>query len=265
MINVELRHRLDLLADEYQQIRYIEHDPIAVPRGFEDPLDIEISGLLAALLAWGRRATILDKLADLCERMSYRPGDFVRSFSSAEASEKLSGFKHRTFNDADAFWLLRNLSLLLNRYGSIEACFAHHAGTEGSLENAIEGFSTELLEIDPDTPQRLRKHLARPSTGSACKRLCMFSRWMVRPGPFDFGIWKAFSPSQLVLPLDVHSGTQARSVGLLSRKTNDWKAALELTNICRTFDAADPCKYDFALFGAGVYGGLEEFAVDGVH
>ena len=257
-MNAELKVRLDALAEKYQDPAYIKDDPIAIPWGFDLHLDREISGLLAALLAWGRRSTILDKLADLCQRMSFKPSHFVTSFDPEYAATQLAGFKHRTFNDQDAFWLLNNLSLLVKRHGSIESCFAFHSGSGRQLERAIEGFSEELLTIDINSPSRLRKHVARPSTGSACKRLCMFARWMIRPGPFDFGLWRSFSPTALVLPLDVHSGTQARRIGLLNRKANDWRAALELTENCRSFDASDPCKYDFALFGAGVYGGLEE-------
>lgn len=259
-VNANLKTTLDLLARRYQDPSYIEHDPIAIPHGFDDPADREIIGLFAAILAWGRRSTILAKLHDLCDRMDYRPARFIRSFSSSSSVGKLDGFKHRTFTTEDAQWLCANLSLLLKKYECIEDCWALHG--KGSIENAIEGFSNELLSIDPGTPTRLKKHLARPSTGSACKRLNMYARWMVRPGPFDFGQWNSFSTEQLVLPLDVHSGTQARRVGLLGRKQNDWKAAMELTSNCKALDASDPGKYDFALFGGGVYGGLEEFYID---
>lgn len=251
-----LKETLDTLAERYQDPSFIEHDPIAIPHGFDDPADREIIGLFAALLAWGRRSTILAKLNELCERMDYRPARFILSFDREKAN-RLEGFKHRTFSSDDARWLSANLSLLLRRHKTVENCWAYYF--DGHIRSSIEGFSNELLTIDSLTPVRMRKHLARPSTGSACKRLSMYARWMVRKGPFDFGQWESFSASDLVLPLDVHSGTQARAVGLLDRKQNDWKATMELTTRCRFMDPDDPCKYDFALFGAGVYGGLEEF------
>ena len=255
----EFAEALESLALKYQNVEYIEHDPIAIPHGFDSPEDREIIGLFAALLAWGRRSTILAKMNELCERMNYRPADFIRHFNPATAEQQLAGFKHRTFTEGDALWTCANLSSLLHKYGSLENCWASYGQRESTIEHAIEGFSSEMMAVNPDTPARLKKHLARPSTGSACKRLCMFARWMVRPGPFDLGLWTAFKTHQIVMPLDVHSGKQARSTGLLRRNANDWKAALELTDACRKLDEDDPCKYDFALFGAGVYGGLEEF------
>jgi uncharacterized protein (TIGR02757 family) len=111
--------------------------------------------------------------------------------------------------------------------------------------------STTLLTIDDETPRRLRKHLARPEAGSACKRLNMYLRWMVRSGPVDFGIWSCLDPAELMLPVDVHVGRQARALGLLDRKTNDWKAVRRLTAVCRSFCPDDPARYDFAFFGVG--------------
>ena len=250
-----LRAYLDGLADRYERPRFVADDPIAIPHGFDDAGDREVIGLYAALLAWGRRTTIMNKLAELCERMRMRPYAFVRDFDASRDAARLDGFKHRTFQPIDARWLTHNLGALLRRHETVERLFARHL-PDGAPDAgpAIEGFSTALMAENPETPRRLQKHLARPSTGSACKRLCMYLRWMVRPGPVDLGAWTAIRPAQLVLPLDVHSGRQARALGLLTRTQNDWRAALELTEACRRLDPADPARYDFALFGTGAYG-----------
>ncbi len=250
-----LKPHLDRLVDRFETPDFIADDPISVPHGFSDPDDIAIVGLFAAVLAWGRRATILNKLADLCERMRYRPAAFVLNYDDTRDGPRLDGFKHRTFTSGDARTLTRNLRLLLERHGSLEAAFADHlAPMDADVGPAIQGFSMSALTIHPETPTRLRKHLARPATSSAAKRLAMYLRWMVRPGPVDFGLWTRITPAQLVLPLDVHSGRQARAWGMLHRKQDDWKSASALTAACRRLDSADPCRYDFALFGAGVYG-----------
>jgi len=190
----------------------------------------------------------------LSERMEYKPWAFVFHFDIERDQHKLAGFKHRTFQSSDAIWLFHNLSLLLKRFGSLERAFASFLSPDDeNVGPAIQGLSDLLFSIDGNTPQRLRKHLARPYAGSACKRICMFLRWMVRKGPVDLGIWDSIRPQQLILPLDVHSGRQARSLGLLDRKQNDWRAALELTHHCKALCPEDPCKYDYAFFGSGAY------------
>lgn len=246
---------LDTLVARFEQPAFIVEDPIAIPHGFDAPDDQAVIGLYAALLAWGRRATIMKKMAELCERMHYQPARFVRQFDASRDAERLDGFKHRTFQPVDAFWLTRALQAVLQQYGSLEAAFAAHLRpADPHVGPAIQGFSETVLTMLPDTPARLRKHLARPATGSACKRLAMYLRWMVRPGPVDFGLWTQIRPDQLVLPLDVHAGRQARALGLLTRKQNDWRAVLELTDACRRLDPSDPARYDFAFFGVGAYG-----------
>ena len=251
---LDLRAYLDGLVSRYERPAFIADDPISVPHGFDDPRDREVIGLYAALLAWGRRATIMNKLAELCERMRYRPYAFVRDFDEGNAA-CLDGFKHRTFQPADAVHLTRALSALLREHGTVERAFARHLAPDApDIGPAIQGFSESVMTAVPDIPHRLQKHLARPATGSACKRLAMYVRWMVRSGPVDFGQWTQITPAQLVLPLDVHTGRQARALGLLTRKQDDWRAVQEVTDRLRAFDATDPARYDFALFGAGAYG-----------
>ena len=252
-----MKATLDALVARYEQPAFLSDDPVSVPHAFDDPRDQEVIGLFAALLAWGRRSVVLAKLADLAERMGHRPFRFVVDFDGARDGARLEGFRHRTFQPADAIALTRALSAVLRRHGSLGALFASALPADAEhIGPAIQGFSETLLTEAPDAP-RLAKHLARPSTGSACKRLAMYARWMVRPGPVDLGLWADIPKRLLVLPLDVHTGRQARRLGLLTRPRDDWPAVLELTAACRAFDADDPARYDFALFGLGAYAGRE--------
>lgn len=248
----QLRLWLDPIVERFEQPAFILDDPISVPHAFDDPADQEIVGLFSALLAWGRRDIMLAKLGDLCERMNYRPRRFIHDLSPS--SNALTGFVHRTFNHDDALGLALSVQATLTRYGSIQRLFASAWGDSGTLDGALNHFSGVLLDGIPGQPQRMNRHIARPSTGSACKRLVMYLRWMTRPGPVDLGCWNVLGPEHLALPLDVHSGRQARVAGLLFRKSNDWKAAMELTDACRLLRPSDPAAYDFALFGTGSAG-----------
>ncbi len=249
---------MDPIVSRFEQASFIQDDPISVPHAFDDPRDRELIGLLAALLAWGRRDIMLAKLNDLCERMDFRPAQFIHDLRPT--SRALEGFVHRTFNADDAMGLCLSLQSALRDHGTLENLFCTGMDVQeerpgpDDLTAALSAFSHTLFNGVPGRPKRMRKHLARPETGSACKRLVMFLRWMVRPGPVDLGIWTTPSPADLVLPLDVHSGRQARAAGLLTRKQNDWRAVQELTAICRQLRPQDPSAYDFAFFGVGSSG-----------
>lgn len=255
-VSADTRVWLDALVARFETTAFVLDDPISVPHAFDDPADREVIGFYAALLAWGRRATILNKLGDLCARMRHAPAVFVRAYDDDRDGACLDGFVHRTFSSDDARSLTLGLSGLLKRYGSIEAAYAAHLGPADATGRrdvgaAIDGVAAALLA---NAPRRLARHLPRPSTGSACKRVAMYLRWMVRPGPVDFGQWTSLAPADLLLPLDVHSGRTARAVGLLRRTQDDWRATQELTDACRALSPDDPARYDFALFGAGAYG-----------
>ena len=248
---------LDALVDRYERPAFIEDDPVGVPRAFDAPGDQETIGLFAALLAWGRRSVILSKLADLVDRMDGQPARFVDAFDAGRDGHRLADFKHRTFQPHDAVAVVLAVQAARRRYGSLGALFAEGL-TPGARDIglAIQHFSDTLLTIVPDAPPRA-KHLARPSTGSACKRLAMYARWMVRAGPVDVGLWTGVEPHQLVLPLDVHTGRQARRLGLLTRRYDDWRAVQEVTDRLRALCPEDPARYDYALFGLGAYEGRE--------
>ncbi|MCY4232437.1 MAG: TIGR02757 family protein [Bacteroidetes bacterium] len=244
---------LDRLVAYFEQPFFITDDPISICHAFSDKHDREIIGLYAATLAWGSRASIVAKLEDLCTRMGYKPWNFVKDFDPTRDSDVLRSFVHRTFQPEDCIAFTHNLSLLMNQYGNVENIFECDPNSP-DISESIEKFSLRMMTIRADTPSRLSKHLARPSRNSACKRLSLYLRWMVRPGPVDLGIWKTIKPSQLLLPLDIHSGRQARALGLLDRKMNDFKAVIALTETCRALDKHDPARYDYALFGLGMYG-----------
>ncbi len=241
-------------AERYAVASFVQDDPVQIPHAFEDPLDIEISGLLAATLSWGGRATIISKSKELVARMDQSPADFVKSHTAADLRQ-LDGFVHRTFQSEDLKGLVVALRQLFLSYDSIGQFMVSHLGEDPAhLGAAFDAFRTFLLTHG--LPARAAKHFGSPAKGSAAKRLVMYSRWMARPADegIDFGLWP-LSPALLSLPLDVHSGRVARTLGLLGRTQNDWKAVRELDDAVRALLPEDPAKLDYALFGLGVYEG----------
>lgn len=253
-----LKQFLDQKVKEYNRPAFIEKDPVSIPHRFRQRQDIEIAGFFAALLAWGNRTAIINSCNRLLAAMDMAPYDFVRRHRDSDLKPLLT-FVHRTFNATDLFWLLHFLQDHYRRHDSLETAFAQFMHPESTdIGPALTGFHHYVFSL-PDAPERTRKHIASPQRNSACKRLNMYLRWMVRNDnrgglapEVDFGLWKTISPSQLICPLDVHVGDVARRTGLLTRPQNDWKAAQELTANLRLLDAADPVKYDYALFALGV-------------
>jgi uncharacterized protein (TIGR02757 family) len=242
---------LEEKASYYNNPQFIETDPISIPHLFSKKEDIEISGFLAATLAWGQRVTIIRKSRELMERMGNSPYDFVINASGKEL-EVLNTFVHRTFQADDCLYFIHALQEIYKYYSGLEKVFEDGYHSNRSIKDAIHHFRT--IFFSSEHLHRSRKHLADPTTGSASKRINMFLRWMVRNDNkgVDFGIWKGISPADLMCPLDLHSGKVARKLGLLNRKQDDWQAVEELTSSLRIFDPLDPVKYDFALFGSGV-------------
>ena len=254
LTNLELKDFLDTKVAQYNQPKFIESDPIQVPHLFSQKEDMEISGFLTASIAWGNRKSIINNAKRLIALMDFAPYDFVINHSALDL-EQLSGFVHRTFNGDDCKQFIKSLKHIYLDHEGMEAVFCKHAETH-SLQTAIHQFKHYFFEID-HLP-RTEKHISDPLKNSAAKRINMMLRWFVRndDSGVDLGIWKSLSPSQLSCPLDVHSGNVARKLGLLKRKQNDAKALLELDHNLRKLDATDPIKYDFALFGLGVFEGF---------
>jgi len=251
----ELSDFLSTKAAQYATHSFIADDPIQIPHQFSNSHDIEISGLIAATLSWGNRKTIIAKSKELMDRMDQSPAAFVFEATHQDLNA-LKGFKHRTFTDSDIKGLVLALQRLYNDYRSLGHFFySHLPAAAENLGPAFHSFKKYLLANG--LPQRGGKHFGDPLTGSACKRLVMYSRWMARPSKegIDFGLWSDISPTLLSLPLDVHSGRVGRSLGLLTRKQNDWKAVLELDQSIRQILPEDPAQLDYALFGLGVYEG----------
>ncbi|MEB3348073.1 TIGR02757 family protein [Aquimarina gracilis] len=247
----ELKEFLDEKAAFYEQPKFIETDPIQIPHLFTKKEDIEISGFLTATISWGNRKSILTNAHKLMALLGNSPYDFVMNHTE-DNLQNLKGFVHRTFNSIDLSYFIVALKHLYSLHGDMENFYSQF-GHEESLQNAIHHFKKEFFGFPH--PKRTEKHISDPLKNSAAKRINMFLRWMVRdPKPgVDLGIWTSLSPAQLSCPLDVHSGNVARRLGLLKRKQNDAKALLELDTKLRQLDASDPVKYDYALFGLGVF------------
>jgi len=252
----EIKNLLDQKVIEYNQPNFIENDPIQIPHSFTKLQDIEIMGFWAAMLAWGQRITIINKCRELIILMDGAPHDFVLNHQDSDLKKMLQ-FKHRTFNTTDLLYFLAFFKEYYTKHTSLEDAFARFVKpTDLTVENALIGFHNLFFSLE-DAPTRTRKHIATPLRKSACKRLNMFLRWMVRKDSVgvDFGLWTKIKPAQLICPLDVHVERVAKKLKILRRKQTDWQAALELNRVLQKFDPQDPVKYDFALFGLG----LEKF------
>jgi len=247
----ELKAFLDAKAAQYEHPKFLEADPIQIPHRFSKKEDIEISGFLTATIAWGNRKSIITNASKLMGFMDNAPYDFILQHTPKDL-EQLSPFVHRTFNSDDLNYFIKALHHIYTKYNGLEVLFNKNYSTD-SLQIAISKFKTTFFELPH--PQRTQKHVSDPLKGSAAKRINMFLRWMVRPSDkgVDFGIWKTIPPNTLSCPLDVHSGNVARKLNLLKRKQNDAKALAELDTKLRKLDPNDPVKYDYALFGLGVF------------
>lgn len=250
----EIRQLLEEKHNQYNRKSFIENDPVSIPHQFSLKEDIEISAFLSATLAWGQRKTIINNALKIIQWMDYQPFEFIMNFRATDL-KPFSKFVHRTFNNNDCLFFLHSLQHLYRNYGGLESTFNNN-GKSGGVKERIILFRKIFLETAH--LKRSEKHVSDPSANSSCKRLNLFLRWMVRKDErgVDFGIWKNIRASDLICPLDIHTGNTARAIGLLKRRQNDWKAAEELTSVLRKFCPEDPVKYDFALFGMGIHEGF---------
>ncbi len=247
----ELKDFLDSKVIQYNRPDFLESDPIQIPHQFQKKEDIEISAFLTATIAWGNRKSIINNAKRLMEIMDSSPHDFIMNHKDTDL-DKLSGFVHRTFNEFDLQYFIQSLQHIYMNHGGLESIFTKHQAKD-SLQPTISKFKELFFELPHQT--RTTKHVSDPLKGSAAKRINMFLRWMVRDAKsnVDFGIWENIPTSKLSCPIDVHSGNVARKLRLLKRKQNDAKALAELDTALRKLDPIDPVKYDFALFGLGVF------------
>ncbi len=256
MFTPELVDFLNAKVAAYNQPSFIKDDPVCIPHLFSTKQDIEIAGFFAAVFAWGNRTTIINKSKELMQLMDNAPHDFCINHSESDL-KKLFSFKHRTFNTTDVLYFIEFFKHHYSANSSLETAFTQNIKrNDFDIEKSLINFHAYFFSL-PDVPKRTQKHVSTPERKSACKRLNMYLRWMVRKDKHgvDFGLWH-IDPAQLIIPLDLHVARVARHLGLLTTKQSDWQAAVELTDAFKTLDPKDPAKYDFALFGLGV---LEKF------
>ncbi len=247
----ELKAFLEEKTELYNRPDFIHGDPISIPHAYSLKEDIEIAGFFAATLAWGKRETIVRNAGRLMRLLGNSPYDFVMSHRTDDL-KKLDNFAHRTFQPADAKFFIKALRKVYQRHASLEEIFSSAATAESVIPGIIH-FHQTFFSISH--PVRTRKHVSNPAKGSPAKRINMFLRWMVRNDKrgVDFGIWNKLSPAQLSCPLDLHTGNVARKLGLITVRQNNLKALKELDTALRKMDPHDPVKYDFALFGLGIF------------
>ena len=253
----ELRELLEHLHDKYNRTEFIEPDPISIPHSFSDRDDREVSGFLAAAIAWGNRKAIVKSARRMMQYMDNEPADFVRNASDRELAH-LQTYVHRTFNGQDFTDFVLCMRHIMEQYGGIGSFFESRYQVTQDMAQVLSDFRREFFSVEHSP--HCEKHLSSIDKGAACKRLNMYLRWFVRHDQrgVDFGLWDKIPMSALYLPLDIHTGNMGRALGLLSRKQNDWKATAEITAALREFDAEDPVRYDYSLFGAGIDGFLKQ-------
>ncbi len=251
MKNEELKAFLDLKVEQYNHPSFLESDPIQIPHAYTKKEDIEISAFLTATISWGNRKSIITNAKKMMLLLEESPYDFVMNYKNEDLL-RFDGFVHRTFNSEDLSFFIQSMHNIYKNKGGLEPIFKTNI-KNNSLQPAIAAFKKVFFEIPHQ--KRTTKHISDPLQGSAAKRINMFLRWMVRNSSagVDFGIWKTIPAAYLSCPLDVHSGNVARKLKLLKRKQNDAKALAELDENLRKLDPLDPVKYDFALFGLGVF------------
>jgi uncharacterized protein (TIGR02757 family) len=253
LITDQLEDFLNDKVAQYNRPDFIKNDPIIIPHKFSKQQDIEIAGFWAAVLAWGQRITIINKCRELFDAMDNAPHDFMINHKESDL-KKFMSFKHRTFNATDTLYFIEFFKNYYASHTSLEEAFTKGLDTnDKNVENGLVNFHNIFFD-HPLAPSRTKKHIATPARKSACKRLNMFLRWMVRKdnNGVDFGLWNKIKPDQLVCPCDLHVDREARKLGLITRKQTDWITAVELTENLKKFDPNDPVKYDFALFGLGI-------------
>jgi len=247
MTQTELKEYLDFKVEQYNTRNFIDSDPIQLPHRFSKKEDIEIVAFLISTIAWGNRTMIIKSGERILNIMEYDPYSFIQNYKSTQHLD----FVHRTFNGIDLDFFFRSLKNIY-KTGGLEKAFATNTAIDG-VKGRIVNFRDKFLAVEHE--KRSEKHISNPDKNSASKRINMFLRWMVREDKngVDFGIWKSINTSELYIPLDVHTSTNARDLGLITRKQDDWKALEELMFNLREFDSKDPSKYDFALFGIGAF------------
>lgn len=257
-----LKELLENLVVKYNTPDFIKDDPIKFPYMFKSYQDVEIAGLIASSLAYGKRDKILLSVTKILEIMEFKPYEYVVNFDYNNDNKAFDGFLHRYTSGNDVALMLHSLGGALREYESLKNMFLQsYSDDDNSIKESLTAFVDSVRKFAPvrENLKGLYFLLPSPEKGSACKRLNMFLRWMVRSGPVDLNLWAEVSPAKLLIPLDTHVAKLSRQMHLTERKTDDWKTAEEITSELREFDSNDPVKYDFAIFGMGVNKNIPDF------
>jgi len=257
-----LKKKLDALYKNYDRA-YLASDPLMFPHRYSDPADIEVVGLISAALAYGRVAMIQQNVQSILDMMGKHPARYVRRFDARAGLSDFADFSHRFNRGDDVVLLMHYMKQMLALEGSIGAFFrAGYDPDAADIGGSLAGFVERTLALDckPVYPKGAlpkkagaRYFFPSPTGGSACKRLNLYLRWMVRRNDgLDFGLWDFVRPSQLVIPLDTHIARICQLIGLTQRKSAGWPMAVEITENLKRLDPDDPVKYDFAICRLGI-------------
>jgi len=261
----QLKSTLDKLYAS-RSTRYLQNDPLSFCHRYTNSADQEIVGLIASSFAYGKVNSIKQSVEKILAVLTPTPRNFIAAFEPSSARNLLPGFKHRFNNQLDLLALIWAIKAMIAQAGSIGNYFLRFYDSKADdISSALIGFTSAVLKMDYSPiygPQGLPADsnfsffFPSPASGSACKRLCMYLRWMVRSADgIDLGLWQLIPPRKLIIPVDAHIQRIARLLGLTSRKQADWRMALEITAALKSFDAKDPIKYDFALCHIGISDG----------
>lgn len=259
---LRIKETLDRFYNEYDFRGRLTHDPIEFPHRYSDPGDIEAAGFIASSLAYGKVGLFKPVIEKVLGPFGKHPAEFLLNFSMKRDAGYFSGISYRFNKEEDVVCLIYILSYVLKEWGSLRKLFSHfYKDEDKDIRNALTGFVDCFYNVDTSVvyrtgakPNGLKQLLPSPRKGSACKRMNLFLRWMVRSEDIDFGIWDNIPPNKLIIPLDTHIARISKCLGLTHRASADWKMAEEITGVLREFDPADPLKYDFALCHQGISG-----------
>jgi uncharacterized protein (TIGR02757 family) len=247
-----LHARLDALVATFD-ISTIEPDPLQLVYRYTHPYDQEVAALIAAAFAYGRADIVVRNAGTVLDAMGASPHAYLMTFNRDEALTRFAGFSHRFHKTADLIALLDRLAVVVQRHCSLGALFREcYDDQDDDIGPSLARFVDAILTTQHSAPSTLRYLLTSPNDGSACKRMNLFLRWMVRRTPPDLGIWDFVDPAKLVVPLDTHVHRITTFLGLNKRKSPDWKCARQVTDRLARFDPSDPVRYDFAICRLGI-------------
>lgn len=257
-----LKVTLDRFYSEFNFNERLEHDPIEFPHRYSEPEDIEVAGFIASCFAYGKVGLFKPVIEKILLSGGKHPARFFAQFTLKKDADKFRDISYRFNREKDVLCLIFMLSMALKEWNSLKSLFAHYYKTDHEdIRYALEGFVKYFLSVDTSPvygsntkPSGLTQLLASPVKGSACKRMNLFLRWMVRTKDIDLGVWDNIQPSKLIIPLDTHISRISRCLGLTQRSASDWKTAKEITESLKKLAPRDPLKYDFALCHKGISG-----------